>query len=264
MIYGKPQLVILNDTTDLIGIRTLILSQLWQPSKSTLSVPDVDAEKPAIPAVAGGVILVGEQTRQSQGGMRTTWTFQGINGDGKSVAFKDRSSSLDYGFEPGFSQVSIQRHPHFQDLLKQYGGFPDNDGQNVIWPPFTPDAGSDGFSKTSNGKTNPMFGVNEYFRTEGTYRFRYASLTPPGNVLSMAGRVFSGGLPGASPALTNGRNWLALSPSYRRRGYIYEITEQYWLSGPGGWPNPVYNFRAGGNESFADQVDNTSIQPANL
>ena len=115
MIYGAPQLEIVQDTTDLIGIRILVLAQIWQPSTSDPLV--ALGEKPGAPSVPGGVILVGEQTLPSKGAMKTTWTFQGINGDGKGVTFKDRQHSIDYGFEPGFAQVPIQLIKHFQELL---------------------------------------------------------------------------------------------------------------------------------------------------
>jgi len=247
MIYGNTQLVILNDTTDLIGIRTLVLSKLWQPSTSGMSMEDLDAEKPPVPIVSNMMMLVGEQTRQTEGGMRTNWTFQGANSDGNNVVFKDRNNSLDYGFTPGFAQVPIQRHPKFQTLITKYGGMPDNDGQNVIWPPNSPDGTNDPWAKSYSATKNPMFGVNDYFRIEGTYRFRYASEDILPNVLAMAGHVFTSGVPGTPPTLIEDRNWLCLAPSYRRRGMIYDITEEYWLSAPGGWPEPVYGAASDSN-----------------
>lgn len=239
MIYGKPRIKTVNDTTDLIGIRTLVLSQMWQPSRGDLTQDQLDKEQPAVPTVSGGVLLVGEQTRMSGGAMQTFWTFQGIKGDGKSVTFKDRTNSPDYGFEPGFSQASIQRHPKFQKLIKTYGGFPDNDGGRVIWPPTYNPGGNSALSG-SKDQTNPMFGVNDFFQMEGTYRFRYASLTLPGDILTSAGTIHKGNLPGRPPSLPEGRNWLMLPTLYRHRGTIYDITEQYWMSGRGGWPVPVY------------------------
>ena len=242
MIYGTARIKTVNDTTDLIGIRTLVLSQMWQASRGDLTQDQLDIEQPGIPSVSGGVLLVGEQTRISGGVMQTFWTFQGIKGDGKSVTFKDRSNSPDFSFEPGFSQVSIQRHPDFQNLLKTYGGFPDNDGGRVIWPPTYTPSGNSGLSAASQIKSNPMFGVNEFFQMEGTYRFRYASLKLPGNILTSAGTIHIDGLPGRAPSLPGGRNWLMLPTLYRHRGLIYDITEQYWMSGRGGWPVPVYGF----------------------
>ena len=258
MIYGKPRVVRLNDVTDLIGIRTLVLSLLWQPSRPDLSDAEIDAEQPGAPEVSGGVLLVGSQTRQSEGALRTNWTFQGINGDGKSVTFRDRSNSLDYGFEPGFAQVSIQRHPKFQTLLKDYEGWPDNDGQHVLWNPTIASTGSGGgLSASSNTTANPMFGVNEFFQMEGTYRFRYASLTLPGKILASSGMICTG-LPGEPPPLVEGRNWLMLPVQYRRRGPVFDITEQYWLSGRGGWPEPVYG---GSDVKNSGGLKDVHVQP---
>lgn len=259
MIYGKPRVIIVNDVTDVIGIRTLVLSQLWQPSRGDLTQDQLDQEQPDMPKVSGGVLLVGEQTRPSEGAMRTMWTFQGIKGDGKSVTFKDRSNSLDYAFEPGFAQVSIQRHPQFQSLLTTYGGFPDNDGARVIWPQTYQASSSSALSSSSQSQPNPMFGVNEYFRMEGTYRFRYASLTKPNTSLLVGSRIFNSNLPGDAPELDTDHNWLQLPTLFKRRGLIYEILEQYWMSGRGGWPVPVY-----GTASTNNAFGSTNLQGATL
>lgn len=251
MIYGAPQLEIVQDTTDLIGIRILVLARMWQPSTSDpLSAL---LEKPVPPSVPGGVILVGEQSLPSKGAMRTTWTFQGINGDGKSVTFKDRKNSIDFGFEPGFAQIPIQLHPKFPELLDEYGGYPDNDGARVIWPTEKPGGTTAGKSGLGGGskteETNPMFGIQDYFRLEGTYRFRYAAKTLPADLYDRAGTIVeTKDLPGDPPRVSGGRNWLAVPPPYRRRGTILDITELYWLSGPGGWPAPVYDKRNAGKK----------------
>jgi hypothetical protein len=228
MIYGAPQYVIVQDTTDLIGIRILVLSLAWQPSSSDPLV--ALAEKPGAPSVPGGVILVGEQTLPSRGAMKTTWTFQGINGDGNSVTFKDRKNSIDYGFEPGFAQVPIQLIKNFQELLDTWGGYADNDGARVIWP-------AEITTTTSTGKS----GIQDFFRMEGTYRFRYAAKTIPAGIYEKAGTIVeTKDLPGEPPPTSDGVNWLFVPPPYRQRGIVKDFTELYWRSGPGGWPVPVY------------------------
>ena len=244
MIYGEKQIQIIQDTTDLIGVRVLVLSQIWQPSTSDPLA--VLIEKPAPPPVPGGVILVGEQSLPSTGAMRTIWTFQGINGDGKSVTFKDRQHSIDFSFEPGFAQVPIQLHPRFKSLLAEFGGSPDNDGARVIWPTDDPADSTNNWmadaikAALDLNKTNPMYGVQDWFRMEGTYRFRYAARDLPHGIYERAGTIIeSKDLPGKPPK-PSGRNWLFVPPPYRQRGVIMDITEVYWLSGEGGWPKPVY------------------------
>lgn len=237
MIYGTPQIHIDDDHTDRIGIRTLVLSQIWQPSRWPLSLAELDGEKPDIPAVPGGVLFIGEQTRRMGGVLRTTWTFEGINGDGKSVTFKDRSNSLDYHFQPGFSQVPITRHPYWNALKSKFGGQV-TDGQ-VTWPDSIPAGESSGpVVADSQGKANPLFGQDDFVRMEGTYSFRYAA-TSLAAALTGIGKIASS-LPGRAPSYPS-RNWLKAPSPWQRRGTVFEITEVYWLSGEGGWPAEIYS-----------------------
>ncbi len=262
MIYGTTNVHRVRDITDLIGIRVLLLRQRWQPTATggILSEEELDAQKPAAPGVAGGLMLMGEQTLKERGHYSTIWTFQGINGDGKSVTFRDRTNSLDYGFDPGFAQVPIQVHPRFTTMLEENEGSPSNDGTTVIWSPklSSSNGTANGLTiKTPSGNTiggggglldedpkssdtNPMYGIQEYFELEGVYRFRYAAKALPGNLLTGVGRIASS-LPGEPPAVTGGRNWLKAPAAYQRKGVVFDITEFYWLSRRGGWPKPVYS-----------------------
>ncbi len=247
MIYGSTNVHTVRDVSDLIGIRTLILRQYWQATETNPSQADLDRMKPSVPAVPGGVLLMGVQTMKERGRYSTLWTFQGINGDGKGTTFKNRANTLDYGFEPGFAQVPIQVHKHFSSLLDKYQGYPSNDGTTVIWPP-TLSEGSGGSGLSLGGgspdKTNPMFGIQEFFEMEGVYRCRYAETELPSGLQSRVGTVVSG-LPGRPPALQDGRNWLKAPTAYQRKGYVFDITEFYWLSRRGGWPGPVYSAAIG-------------------
>ena len=254
MIYGTPQIHIDDDQTDRIGIRTLVLSQIWQPSRWPLSLAELDGEKPGVPSVPGGVMFIGEQTRRMGGVLRTTWTFEGINGDGKSVTFKDRTNSIDYSFEPGFSQVPITKHPYWNNLNSKFGAQV-TDGQ-VSWPDSVPSTGSSGpVVSDSQGKANPMFGQDDFFRMEGTYSFRYAATTL-GAALTGIGKI-TASLPGRPPTFP-GRNWLKAPSPWRRRGPVLEITEIYWLSGEGGWTAEIYSDKeknGSGNTSNSSSED---------
>jgi hypothetical protein len=251
MLYGTPKWDVGDDSTDRIGIRTLTISKFWQASQwgpNTVD-PQLDKNFPSPPPVSAGVVLIGQQTRRNGGGFRTFWTFEGVNGDGRSVTFKGRTNSLDFLFDPGFSQVSIQLLPNFAALLAQYGG--QVTGDSVLWPPTVPSGQSTtpGFNmdQSGSGKTNPMFGQQDWLRLEGTYSFRYASFTPPTN--ANVGTILNGNLPGVTPEAPGGRNWLMAPTPWKRRGPVYDITEIYWLSGPGGWPTPIYGGGSGSGSS---------------
>ncbi|HEX4083280.1 MAG TPA: hypothetical protein VHY22_00105 [Chthoniobacteraceae bacterium] len=254
-----------NDVTDIIGIRTLVLSQIWQPSSSGLTQAEIDAESPDVPETETGVMLVGLQTRPYGGCYKTSWTFEGIQGDGQTVTFKNRDNSIDYGFDPGFSQMEIQKHPFFQQMLALYGGYADPESGRVIWPQFFPSTttGSPGMpgsaASSSSQVPNTMFDFQDYFSMEGTYRYRYAALAIaggdatnpipaplPATLYVGIGTIFeTADLPGQPPPLQpdpdgTTRNWLKVPAPYKRRGTIYDITEMYWLSGRAGWPPPIY------------------------
>ena len=254
MIYGSTNIHLAHDSTDLIGIRTLILRQYWQCDLTEPSQAELDGLKPSVPGVPGGLMLMGEQTMKERGRYGTLWTFQGVSGNGKSVTFKTRGKSIDYGFDPGFSQVPIQVHKDFAALLDKYQGYPGNDGTTVIWPAelaasagggsaiegsLGPSALSTGSSGSGSGSLNPMFGIQSFFEMDGIYRYRYAETALPLGIQDGVGRI-ANGLPGDPPKLADGRNWLKAPTAYQRKGYIYDITEYYWLSRRGGWPAPVY------------------------
>jgi hypothetical protein len=87
-----------------------------------------------------------------------------------------------------------------------------------------------------------MFNYQDYLSLEGSYRFRYASMTLPADLYNYCGYIFeTKQLPGVPPVyIPDSRNWLFIPPVYKVRGLVFDITETYWLSGRGGWPQPIY------------------------
>ncbi len=243
MIYGPPPVRIEDDQTDRVGLRTLTMSQLWQAPRWPMTDAEMDEVAPAPPLemVGPGMMYIGRQRRPTGGALRDIWTFEGVDGDPNAPTFRTRENTIDYQFDPGFSQVDILLHPRIQDLLTKYGGSI-IDGE-VQWP-ATVSTNPNGLSldEGGQGKANPMFGQKDFRRLEGMYTCRYLALDF-GVAGVGAGAIYEGGLPGSAPVYP-GRNWLKWPSPYRRRGLIMDITEMYELSGPGGWPRPVYGIGA--------------------
>lgn len=235
-----------DDQTDIIGIRTLVLGKTWVASRGDLTVAERDEEKPPVPAVPGGLIFIADQTRRHGGGLRTAWTFQGVHGNGKTVTFKDRDSSFDYRFDPGLENIPIQLHPDFIKMRDTYGGFVD--GNEVIWPPTLSSGAAGAGLKGSGGSTgevrNPLFGRQDYFSINGTYTFRYASFSLAKAESGVRRIHTTGQLPGKPPHFP-GCDWLKAPTPFVGLGYVYDITEIYWLSPEGGWPKALYGGAAG-------------------
>lgn len=259
MTYGEHPVKIVDDRTDRIGIRTLVLARSWQASKANLSIDELDAESPETPPVPGGMEFVGRQCLPQPGGLRTFWTYMGVHGNGKDVTFKTRGNSPDYQFDPGFSQVSLALHPKIDTLLKQGGGYA-LDGE-IIFPPEITGGGTNsndfgpinttntgtgslqiGFQSGSNAtKKNPLFGHTDFFRHEGTYSYRYAIFAgTEDSIPEIEGRIFEAGAIPGRPRRIAGRNYLGAGAPYVRHGPVLAVTELYWMSGPGGWPKPIY------------------------
>lgn len=240
MSYGTLIIHIEDDQTDRIGIRTLTLSQLWQPTTWPMTIAELDALEPDIPDVPSGVLFVGKQTRPQKGCLKTYWVFEGVNGDGKSVTFKDRSTSIDCEYKPGFAEVSLLKSPKWPTLRDSYG-LDNLDGQ-IVWQDTIPaSAGGSGLAggNSQAGQPNPIFGYDTYLRIEATYLFRYAVFSPS-QIPDIDGKIFeTGSLPGVVKPVGT-RNWLGGGTPYVRRGPVLDVTEIYWLSGDGGWPTPIY------------------------
>lgn len=253
MIYGTPSVTIEDDHTDLVGLRTLLLSQMWQPSTWPLSMEALDSEAPDTPEVPGGLWIIGKQRRRQGGVLREFWLYEGINGDGKSVTFKTRGNSPHYGFDPGLSERPIQLHPKIENLLDKYEGqVLDN---QVIWPLNLSGSGNtSGLQKNESGQAiNPLFGRDSYLAFQGgMYWYRYM-VRHEREVPNIIGKIFkSGSLPGGAPAFS-GRDWLGSAAPWQRRGpAAVEVVEQYLLSDDGGWPKELYG-RGGGSTGVEDR-----------
>ena len=268
MIYGNPHDNPEDDQTDRVGLRTLVVSKMWQPTRWPMGRLEMDAERPGVPEMGSGMLFVGRQTRRRGGALQTFWSFEGIDGDGKSVTFKRRGFSLDYQFDPGFTQRPIGQHrKRIQDFIDNYG-LQFLDGEPV-WPARLKRAtggGRIGARLTDKeSEINPMFGVNEWLSLEGSYSYRYLEFALRGLDRGVGQIHDSGSLPGEAPSYPD-RNWLKAPLQYMRVGPVYEIIEHYLLSGEGGWPEPVYGALPrggrGGGLQTSGPLNGASLEPS--
>lgn len=234
MILGTPKVTVRSTIDNMTGIETAVVTGIWDlPQKGLSPVQKLEAASLSV-NMGSRFKLIGSQTEEEPGRMRTLLTYQGECLDG----LVDRENAIDFGYEPGLKEVPIAVLPNFQQLLKQYGGYWDQISGEVIWPQLlSSQAGRALSAGSSNGKPNPMFGHSTRYSPDGTYRCRYASKKSPDQ--DGIGYI-ADDLPGEPPKVGDGRNWLFVGAPYRRRGYVFEVTELYWLSPIGGWPAPLY------------------------
>lgn len=170
-----------------------------------------------------------------------------------------------YEFDPSFDEVPIQAHPNFGgpdgdsgSLFKKYGGYYDANG-NFRFATRQPGAGSGsnrGFGRPEiaplgtpaapvggGGDVKTLQGVESYMRMGGVWRVIYphAGLNLPVGLFNGVGTVKQPLDGHRIPGLPPKRNWLKAPPSARWRGNAWEITEEFILSGVGGWIKDIYD-----------------------
>lgn len=242
-IYGLPEFNITLDRTDRVGLRSLIVSLPWGMDSVPVAwdalLVALDAAEPAPPGTPPGMELMGRDRTTEGGVLATHWTYQGVHMSGKDVVVKDRSNSLDWRFDPGFAQVDLALHPNLAALIAKYEGSFTAEGELYFPPLLSGTASGIPAAKAGDAVNNPMFGEKDFYRTEGTYSFRF--ITPSNAEIGTAENQIheTGELPGRPPSYS-GRNWLKAPTQWQHVASVYEVMEQYWLSGPGGWKKPLY------------------------
>ena len=142
-----------------------------------------------------------------------------------------------YELAGSLSQEPIQTHANFATIAgtpavpANNAIFVDPDDRkrskksNAIFKEF-------GYTATANTKA----GVSSYMEPGAEWRETTFETSEP-STLSDLGKINSPS--GPAPSL-GGRNWLAWSHSYQRRGHIYQVTTTWKLSGRNGWDSDIY------------------------
>lgn len=82
-------------------------------------------------------------------------------------------------------------------------------------------------------------GIETYLKPGGIYRVSYCSNSiPDPELLERAGKIFSP--PNPCPSPPSGQNYLCMGISWVKEAGVVRITEEYQLSGQGGWDPDLY------------------------
>ena len=145
-----------------------------------------------------------------------------------------------YELTTSLSQEPIQTHPDFAT----FAGTPSTD------PPINgsvfvdPDTGFE--SRKSNaiwkefafkGTANEKAGIESYLAPGCEWRETKFQTTEPTGICDV-GTIENPA--GPNPTLS-GRDWLAWGETYVRRGYVYQVTSTWRLSGRNGWDTDIYS-----------------------
>lgn len=123
------------------------------------------------------------------------------------------------------SEAPIETHPDFVDVL---GGNKDNPLNGAI---FDGDGQFTGWAADS-----PYAGKESYLIPSTIYRRSSPRRESP-NDIGDVGTISSPGV-GGGPS---GSNWMFTARTWRRDGAVYTVTEEWMLSGPGGFDPTIYS-----------------------
>lgn len=169
-------------------------------------------------------------------GYQVDLEYEGRPGEGGDTEGQELES---WSFSDSFREVPIEQHPYIGELVIMYGGWWDGDGK-VQWPEkwdgALGDAPSFGLSASAKGeKTHPLLGRDTalIFHSIATREYWTRSLDA---AYADMGKIYQN-LPGQGPKISfaHGQNWLKRIVTPRSSGDGWLVSEEYWLSGPGGW-----------------------------
>jgi hypothetical protein len=168
---------------------------------------------------------------------------------------EDAGEAPRWSFDTSFREERIQKHPLFKKLKAYYGwvdfpdgtsGFPEIKGASGSGSTTEPKPGLNATGEDTG--VSPAFGFDTYLQfgavAEKAYLGRSISAALKG-----IGHVFSSLPQGPSIPQEDKANWLKMPPRAREvktaDGEMWEISEQYMLSKPGGWPPMIYKLIQG-------------------
>lgn len=231
---GQPEWVTETITRDRIGFISASLKKTYA---------EADILRAGLPPAPVPGVLGAIWTRtdvEARDGVATVrWFYEGLAAD-------QRDPIYIYEWQGSFEQVPIQAHPNYRRWIGVYG----TEGIGGDWRPFRdlpPEAKQSRplSKKQADARANPLLGVDSFLSSGGVWVRRYAARVLPQDLLRKIGLIVDrppGELP---PGIPQGRNFLQGPPQLTWRGNAWDVSEQYLLSGRGGWVPLVYQ---GGTE----------------
>ncbi len=216
--------------TDRFGVDTIQLKVEIPDALFPAMVLPAHAAHPRFSAMAlskrGG-------SRTKPGFWTVTYTFEG---------FLLELPQPVYELQASLDQEPIQAHPDFVSAIAGKPSAPLNGA--VFVDPDTGQTTADNSrgvfrefaATTTGGAANPKAGIESYLVPGAEWRETYFSATRPAGLRDL-GEIDPPS--GPNPTLA-GRNWLAWSHTYQRRGSIYQVTNTWKLSGRNGWDQDIY------------------------
>jgi len=243
----KTRLV--SDVLSRYGVRTVVLESQFFDGKPLLE-PDFSCGRPI-----GSMVRMSTRISAEPGGAVgvTRWMYEYLEHETKEDQVK-------YELQTEMGEAPIETHPKILSFVEKYGWFDAqkkarfyydinsknfgtaNQKENLAFLNRGSKAFNPGGSKKKmNHTNNPFFGVSAYLKLRARWSRTWAKKTIPS---AMFGMVET---PPNAPDMGQGMiqyedsaSWLRLGTKAVYKGTGWEITENWMLSGSGGWNKSIY------------------------
>ncbi len=192
---------------------------------------DVEGSTPRCALTPSNMLVMRKQVSPQDGGSWAIvrWFYEGLY---------QETNYAEYELETTERDVPLQAHPFIQKLITAFQGWEDDEGLHFPRV-LTGAAAKRGISSGGTQNSNPMFGIESFIDIGAIWRkVTVQAKIPegsPGHVVEVPPTEKT------PPSLGCGtRNWLTMPVRSRKRGKHYEITEEWMLSGRGGWNTDIY------------------------
>jgi len=210
--------------------------------KVTVTITYLGTEEAPRPADLTGTVKNKSITRSEAGQIRTQYQI-----DLDAAASKQGSlSSISYEYIASVRTVPIEAHPNFGGPQGSSGGFINSEDLKLIKDTVqTPgkkfDDVVDQLTSSQTSRCRSLYGylskgIESYYVPSIIVRKTYQATSPPGGgsigKIASPGVTVSGKPPGAT--------FLLINVSARGTAGSYTVTEEYEMSGEGGWDTFLY------------------------
>ena len=139
----------------------------------------------------------------------------------------------------------IQSHPNWNGssgIAAKYGYDSSTQQFPRVMPSTTSQSNIQNPSSTSASMSNPLYGVTSYLSMTAIFRKNQTvtDLVSINGLFDNIGKISGPVYDLISIPVLPSRNWLKLAPKINSRAGVFEVSEQWQLSGAGGWNSKIY------------------------
>ena len=214
--------------------------------KQTITITYVGTEEAPQPTSISGTVKAKSVTKSEAGQIRTQFQIEADQASGGLPTASPFGGGASYEYVSSVRTVPIEAHPNFGGSQISTGGFIKPEDIKLIkdtvqTPGKTFDDISDALVSGDLGRCRSLYGylakgVESYYVPSMVVRKTYQASSPPTG--KQVGKIASPG--GAVAGTPKGATFLLINVSARGTGGAYTVTEEYEMSGEGGWDTFLY------------------------